>query len=44
MMNEEQVLRNFNKLNKDREDLINLLQRKENEKNQTEEYIRSMEF
>jgi hypothetical protein len=44
MMNEEQVLRNFNKLNKDREELIRLLEQREGEKEQTEEYIRNMEF
>ena len=43
-MNEEQVIRNFNNLNREREDLIRMLERKEQEKDQTEDYIRNMEF
>lgn len=43
-MNEEQVLRNLNKLNKDREELLRLLQEKAGEKEDTEEYIRNMEY
>ena len=43
-MNEEQVIRNFNNLSREREDLIRMLERKEQEKDQTEDYIRDMEF
>ena len=42
MMNEEQVIRNFNNLSREREDLIRMLERKEQEKDQTEDYIRNM--
>lgn len=43
-MNEEQVIKNFNNLSRQREDLIRMLERKEEEKDQTEDYIRNMEF
>jgi len=38
------VVRNFNKLNREREELIQMLERKENDKDQTEEYIKNMEY
>lgn len=44
MMNEEQVLKNFNKLNRQREEMIRMLERREQQKNQTDDYINSMEY
>jgi len=38
------VVKNFNKLNREREELIRMLEKKENEKDQTEEYIKNMEY
>jgi hypothetical protein len=44
MLNEEQVIRNFNNLSREREELIRMLERREQEKDQTEEYIHNMEY
>ena len=44
MMNEEQVIRNFNNLSREREELIRMLERKQQEKDQTDEYIKNMEY
>lgn len=43
-MNEEQIIRNFNNLSRDREEMIRMLEKRQQEKDQTDEYIKEMEY